>query len=434
MAAWQTDSALKGERTLSQHNTTDERDNSLAAQYESYPYPERNPLDERKRLLIGSPSHLREIDYWVFKARRPRTTPLNVLIAGCGTGDAAIMLATHMTRADRSGEVLCLDRSDKALSVAKARAAERKLTNIRFIQASIDQIPSLNLGLFDYIDCCGVLHHLPDPEAALQILNNSLAADGGMGLMVYAPYGRTGVYMLQDALHQLAPVSDTPKTRLDIARRVMRYLPATAWLRQNGNFGDHLSGGDAGLYDLLLNPRDRAYTAPRFLDLIDNAGLKTACLLEPARYNPSLFLPDAKLRTVISSLSFREQAALAESLAGNMATHVAYVVKNTNPTLPPDFMARDSVPVMREIPGTELAMQMTPDHILPFSFGTLVVPIALPPQARGILPLIDGVRSVGDIAQILATRGVPDTKFETVWRETFSVLESLNRVLLQAPS
>lgn len=60
--------------------------------------------------------------------------------------------------------------------------------------------------------------------------------------MVYAPYGRTGVYMVQDALGSLAPVTDTPEARLDIARRIMRTLPATAWLRQNGNFGDHLSG------------------------------------------------------------------------------------------------------------------------------------------------------------------------------------------------
>lgn len=64
--------------------------------------------------------------------------------------------------------------------------------------------------------------------------------------MVYAPYGRTGVYMLQDALERLAPVGDAPGQRLDVARRVMRHLPATAWLRQNGNFGDHLTGGMRG--------------------------------------------------------------------------------------------------------------------------------------------------------------------------------------------
>ena len=33
---------------------------------------------------------------------------------------------------------------------------------------------------------------------------------GGMGLMVYAPHGRTGVYMLQDALRLLAPPEEAP--------------------------------------------------------------------------------------------------------------------------------------------------------------------------------------------------------------------------------
>ncbi|WP_215753683.1 class I SAM-dependent methyltransferase [Acetobacter sp. P5B1] len=419
---------------MTDHTSTDTRDTELAAQYEAYPYPERNPQDEAKRLLIGSPSHLREIDYWVFGAQRPRSQPLRALIAGCGTGDGAIMLATQMARAGRPGEVICVDRSRHALSIAQARAQVRDLNNIRFVEGSLTALNTLDLGLFDYIDCCGVLHHLPDPDAALAGLEAALAPGGGMGLMVYAPYGRTGVYMLQDALEELAPFDEKPATRLDMAKRVMRHLPATAWLRQNGNFGDHLSGGDAGLYDLLLNPRDRAYTVGAFLDLLNRAGLEASCLMEPARYDPALFLPDPKVRARIAQLPAREQAMVAESLTGNMATHVAYVVHKGTSVTRADASSFDAVPIMREIPGIELAKQMRPDHTLPFAFGTLVVPIPLPPQARGLLPLIDGERTVGDLAAILATRGVPENKFRTVWQETFHTLERLNRVLLLPPA
>ncbi|MCP9318380.1 class I SAM-dependent methyltransferase [Acetobacter persici] len=419
---------------MTNQNGSDTRDTELAAQYEAYPYPERNPQDEATRLLIGSPSHLREIDYWVFGARRPRSQPLRALIAGCGTGDGAIMLATQMARADRPGEVVCVDRSRHALSIAQERAKVRDLSNIRFVEGSLTDLPNLDLGLFDYIDCCGVLHHLPDPDAALAGLEAALAPGGGMGLMVYAPYGRTGVYMLQDALGELAPYEEAPATRLDMARRVMRHLPATAWLRQNGNFGDHLSGGDAGLYDLLLNPRDRAYTVGAFLDLLDGAGLEASSLMEPARYDPALFLPDPRVRARIAQLPARQQATIAEALTGNMATHVAYVVRKGARITPPDASSFDAVPVMREIPGIELAKQMRADHTLPFAFGTLVVPIPLPPQARGLLPLIDGERTVGDLAAVLATRGVPENKFRTVWQETFQTLERLNRVLLLPPA
>lgn len=89
---------------------------------------------------------------------------------------------------------------------------------------------------------------------------------------------------------------------------------------------------------------------------------------------------------------------------------------------------------MREIPGIELAKQMLADHTLPFTFGTLAVPIPLPPQTRGLLPLIDGQRTVGDLAEILSTRGVTEDKFRKIWNEIFPTLESLNRVLLQSPA
>ena len=60
----------------------DAADAALAAQYDAYPYPQRDPRDEAKRLIIGSPSHLREVDHWIFGARRPASQPLRALVAG----------------------------------------------------------------------------------------------------------------------------------------------------------------------------------------------------------------------------------------------------------------------------------------------------------------------------------------------------------------
>jgi 2-polyprenyl-3-methyl-5-hydroxy-6-metoxy-1,4-benzoquinol methylase len=134
---------------------TDHADAQLAAQYEAYPYPARDPREEAKRLIIGSPSHLREIDYWVFGATRTATQPLRALIAGGGTGDGTIMLATHLARSGRPGRVTYLDRSAAAMKVARARAEVRGLANIDWVQGSLLDLPRLGLGPFDYIDCCG---------------------------------------------------------------------------------------------------------------------------------------------------------------------------------------------------------------------------------------------------------------------------------------
>ncbi len=103
-------------------------DAALAAQYEAYPYPARDPAEEAKRLIIGSPSHLLEVDHWVFAARRPASRPLRALFAGGGSGDGAIMLAQQMAWAGRPGEVVWLDRSAAARRVAEARAHARGLS------------------------------------------------------------------------------------------------------------------------------------------------------------------------------------------------------------------------------------------------------------------------------------------------------------------
>ena len=412
---------------------TDATDARLAAQYEAFPYPRRDPRDEAKRLIVGSPGHLREIDYWVFGARRPALVPLRALIAGGGTGDATIMLAQQMAREGRGGSVTWLDRSAAALKVAQSRAAARGLSNIVWEQRSLLELPGSGLGPFDYIDCCGVLHHMPDPAEGLRALLSVLASGGGLGLMVYAPHGRTGVYMLQDALRLLAPAEEKPAERLDVAKRVMRHLPETAWLRRNGFLDDHENGGDAGLYDLLLNPRDRAFTVHELHALLAGEGLTITCWVEPARYDPVPLLPDPRLRTRIEALDPIARAALAEALAGNVSAHIVYCVRASEQAERADFLAADAVPVLRELSGPELAGRIAPDGTITMVFDGLRQPIALPPLGAAILRLVDGRRTVGDIAAALAERGTSAEAFMRGWRLTFGALERINRLLLAAP-
>jgi SAM-dependent methyltransferase len=412
----------------------DATDRQLARQYETYPYPARDPKEEAKRLIIGSPSHLREIDYWVFGAARPASQPLRALIAGGGTGDGTIMLATHMARANRPGRVTYLDRSEAALRIARARAEARGLSNIDWVLGSLLDLPSLGLGAFDYIDCCGVLHHLPEPAEGLAALEGSLAPGGGMGLMVYAPHGRTGVYMVQEALALLAPADLAPPARLDTARRVMRHLPESNWLRANRNFSDHISGGDAGLYDLLLNPRDRAFTVTAFAALLAGAGMAVAAWMEPMRYDPATWMPDPKLRATAAALDPTARAALAEALTANMSVHIAYCRRAAEPLRRADPLSDAAIPVMREVPGAELVKSIRPDGGLPFLFDGLRAVVRLPPEAPAILQAIDGTRTVAEIAAILAGRGMAEPRFRRAWAESFPALEAVNRVLLSVPT
>jgi SAM-dependent methyltransferase len=333
------------------------------------------------------------------------------------------MLAQQMAWAGRAGQVTWLDRSVAARRIAEARALARGLTNIDFVTGSLLEMPP-GLGPFDYIDCCGVLHHLPDPPAGLRALAAVLAPGGGMGLMVYAPHGRTGVYMLQDALARLAPPETPAAARLETARRVLRHLPATHWFRANPAFTDITQGGDSGLYDLLLNPRDRAYTVPDFAGLVEGAGLRIACLVEPMRYDPARLLPDARLRARVAALPALDRAALAESLAGNMPTHIAYCLRRD--CAPPTRDHRDprALPVARETPMGVFADRIQ-GGVLTAQFDALSVPVPLPPLAAAILRRIDGIRTVAEIADPFPARA-----FDAAWDQTYTALNAMNRLLL----
>jgi hypothetical protein len=98
-----------------------------------------------------------------------------------------------------------------------------------------------------------------------------------------------------------------------------------------------------------------------------------------------------------------------------------------------DFLAPDAVPVTREIPGPELANGIQPDGTITVLFDGLRRPIALPQLAPAILPLVDGRRSVGQIAAALAERGTGADAFARAWVTTFVPLQRINRLLLAAP-
>jgi SAM-dependent methyltransferase len=413
---------------------TDTTDARLAAQYEAYPYPQRDPRDEAKRLIVGSPGLLTEIDHWVFGAARPKSQPLRALMAGGGTGDGTIMLAQHLARAGRPGSVTWLDRSAASRRIAEARATARGLSNIVWESRSLLDLPGSGLGPFDYIDCCGVLHHLPDPAEGLRALTSVLAPGGGIGLMVYAPHGRTGVYMVQDALRLLAPPGEPPAARLETARRVMRHLPETNWLRANRFLDDHLNGGDAGLYDVLLNPRDRAFTVPQLAALLEQAGLAVTCWVEPLRYDPAAWVGDPRLRAKAETLDPVSRASLAEALCGNISAHIVYCTRADAVPARPDPMAPDAVPLPRHAPMEEFAKNIAPDGTFAMWFDGLRAQLPLPALAPAILRLIDGERSVAAIAALLAERGVNQAAFERAWRQTYDALEKVNRLLLAPPS
>ncbi len=414
------------------------RDSLVSAQYEGYPYPARKPADEKKRLIEGSPSDLAEIRHYLFAGALPDTggEPFRVLIAGGGTGDAAIMLAQHCASADLPAEITYLDLSRASREITEARAKVRGLTNLRFVTGSMLEVQQLAPGPYDYIDCCGVLHHLEEPREGLAALVRVLKPSGGMGLMVYGTLGRRGVYETQELLRVLAPADLPSAERIGRTKRLLEKLPKTNWLRRNPFVQDHRTGGDAGIYDLLLHARDRSYRVRELAAMLAGAGLEASGFIQPAAYAPETYVNDPILLKPLADLPLIERAAAAEALAGNMRKHVVYAVSEGRATAALASVSDASlVPVLHRQPAKPLAEALRGGR-LQVGIEGFDASFPVSPRATAVTARIDGERSLATIAADLCVADPALSAETALWlvRDTFGFLNGLNLALLQTPA
>jgi SAM-dependent methyltransferase len=405
---------------------------NVRAQYEALPYPPRDPRDEAIRLVTGTPSHLLEVNHYLFSGRLNFVRPFRALVAGGGTGDACIMIAQQLVDRRCPGEVVYLDLSTASRQICEARAKARGLRNIQFLTGSLLDLPSMPIGEFDYIDCTGVLHHLPDPAAGMRALASVLEPDGGMGVMLYGEYGRSGVYPLQELLRTLAPPSMALEDRLAMAKRLIRFLPTTNLFRRNPYLNDHVTGGDAGLYDLLLHSCDRAFTVPDIGTMAADSGLRVVAFLEPVRYEPATYMSDPIIARQASSLPLLERAAFAERLAGNLRTHIFYATRAGFDTVarPEDTSA---IPVLREMDAQKLAAGLQPGSPLIANLDGFPWRAQLPALAPRIISQIDGRKTVAEIYTSLGAQGgLPQWEdFYAQFEDLYIKLNGVNHLLLR---
>jgi 2-polyprenyl-3-methyl-5-hydroxy-6-metoxy-1,4-benzoquinol methylase len=113
---------------------------------------------------------------------------VEILIAGCGTGQHSIETARQFSDA----QVLAVDLSLTSLCYAKRKTREIGLNNIEYAQADILQLESIG-RTFDVIEAGGVLHHLADPLASWRLLLSLLRPGGFMRVGLYSKVARKDI-------------------------------------------------------------------------------------------------------------------------------------------------------------------------------------------------------------------------------------------------
>ena len=167
------------------------RADEVRAFYENHPYPAPIENLDRHRELYRNPDRRRALALLLWPMEKPRENR-EILVAGCGTSQAAI----HALR-EPDTRVTAIDISETGLRHTRDLQQKYGLRNLDLYRLAIEDVGELG-QIFDQIVCTGVLHHLPDPDTGLRALRNVLTPDGAMHLMVYATYGRAGIYMMQE--------------------------------------------------------------------------------------------------------------------------------------------------------------------------------------------------------------------------------------------
>ena len=320
--------------------------------YLDYPYPFRNPEEDKVRLMRIYGDYLGEINHYLFNGNKDFTKGFRVLIAGGGTGDSTVYLAKQLSNIPNS-DVVYIDFSAKSMEIAQKRAEYQGVKDkITWICDSLLNIPKLNLGKFDYITCTGVLHHLASPDAGLKILADSLTEDGGMHIMIYGQYGRTGVYQMQEVMRIVNQGIKERAEEIKNAWQIIKSVPATNWFARGQELiSDLHTMGDIGMYDLLLHKQDRSYTVPQVFEFTEKAGLHFVDWNSPhsrIMLDPKTYFADKEVLTRIEKLDKKDQYAIAEIMCCSIIKHAFYVSKRKGTKA--NFDDYNNVPFIFTIP------------------------------------------------------------------------------------
>jgi len=376
---------------------------AVRAFYDSHPYPA--PIDnlDRHRELYRNPDRRRAVSLLLWPTEKQRANR-EILVAGCGTSQGAI----HALR-EPDARVTAIDFSETSLGYTRNLQQKYGLRNLDLHRLAIEQIGELG-RTFDQIVCTGVLHHLPDPDIGLRSLRSVLAPNGAMHLMVYAPYGRAGIYMIQEYCRLLG-VGTTDGDLRDLSMMLNALSadhPIAGVVRRAKDFRNP----DA-LADALLHPQDRAYTVPQLYAWLERCGLSFGRWFEQAPYLPQCGvvarMPHAAR---LASLPLPLKHAAVELLRGTMTRHsfIAYHDDHLGECQPITFEGdawRGYVPVrlpwtlcVRDrVPAGSVAVLINRAHTYPD------LPLPIDSAQERVFAAIDGKRSITKILRGAAGAG-----------------------------
>lgn len=390
----------------------DPRSDVVSRQYDRWRYPP--PIQD---LEVYSKTNWEWFDpfrshriLWPDRGYRP---DLDILIAGCGANQAAVFAFTN-----RDAKIVAVDVSQAALDHQQYLKDKHGLRNLELHLLPIEELSALQRD-FDLIVSTGVLHHMADPLTGMKALAGCLRRDGTIGVMLYAKYGRIGVELLESVFRDLGLSQDDASVQL--AKEAISMLPAEHPVRNYFKVARDLQT-DGAVVDTFLHGRQRSYTVEECMDLVASAGLAFQGWFHKTPYYPhDILAPSSTFHAALAKLPDIKLWSVMERVQTLNATHFFMACRPDRPkaqyTI--EFSTAETlgyVPVLRTACFVSEA-----DIIWPGAATLKLSPAQLP-----FVQLVDGHRSIREIAAIVAQRGDGELPGDTDAAEEFA------RMLFQA--
>lgn len=361
----------------------------VSSQYSKWVYPE--PIIDLPGWLTGNwqwfdPSHAHRM-FW---PDRRYKGDMDILVAGCGTNQAAVFAYTNP-----HARVVAIDVSQPSLDHHRSLKQKYGLRNLDLQLLPIEEVGTLERD-FDLIVSTGVLHHLADPLVGMKSLAACLRREGVMAVMLYARYGRVGVEMLQSVFRDLGLQQNEASVLM--VKEALATLAADHPLKSYLALAPDLAF-DAGLVDTFLHGRDRSYTVEDCLELVASAGLVfQEWFLKSSYYPPST--PGNAFHAAVAALPEPKQWPVMEKINFRNGCHFFTACREDRKprTYRIDFASADifdAVPFFRYRCGLDGATVFRYDWRLP-----------LDPVQLALVQHVDGQRTVREIVAAAQPSGV----------------------------
>lgn len=236
----------------------DRASQQVRAQYEHSPYPRWTGLPPQPGR--GAAPHTAAAQ------RLHGTEPMQILVAGCGTGQEPLALASR----HRLHRIVALDLSRASLAYAMRMARALGIDTVEFVHADLLDVAALGRR-FDLITASGVLHHMADPLAGWRALVHCLAPGGVMKVGLYSRLARATVNLARERIRALGLGSDVHALRALRAQVLDGALSGLSPLLDSEDFY-----AASACRDLLFHPLEQQFDLAQVARMLDTLGLRFA--------------------------------------------------------------------------------------------------------------------------------------------------------------